>query len=269
VYRSPHRSITHLRLPNCGLSDRDSSLILNALVDAANSSGKSSSSSDGSSDGSGDSMSGECSSRGSSFCSRQQQHCRQQWVLLDLGHNVLEGGAACCAAALLAAEAAAGATPGAEHSAAGACSSSRSGCGSFAGQQQPTSKRLILDGNPLGASGVRILIRAIAGQPALCLDGIGLQLQDGSAAAGVGCVSSSGSGASAGASAGCLEAASSGYFLPAQQDSSSQELIQRLPAVLLHVSIAKVSLLAKERGFRASLRATETVQAFTAQVGVS
>jgi hypothetical protein len=93
------------------------------------------------------------------------------------------------------------------------------------------------------------------------------QLQDSCTAADSGCVSSSGSGATAGNIGGGSKAASSGFLLPTQQEGSSQEQLQQHTAARLHVSIAKVSLLAKERGFRASLGATETVHAFTAQVG--
>lgn len=59
------------------------------------------------------------------------------------------------------------------------------------------------------------------------------------------------------------------YFLPLQQ-LSGQHDGQLQPAVAqvlpIHVSIAKVSLLAKEKGFRCSMRATEAAQVFTSQV---
>lgn len=199
--------------------------------------------------------------------------------MLDLGHNALEGGAACCAAALLAAETATGAASGSA-SVAGSSFAWYSHSGSYgadsasAAGQQAVSKQLVLDGNPLGASGVRILIRAIAGQPALCLDSSNAQLLHSSTVSGSGCGSSSGSGGTSNAKAGGSEAARDGFFLPAEQDSSSSSQ-QRMQgqaagqlAMRVSVSIAKVSLLSKERGFRASLRATETVQALAAQVRI-
>jgi hypothetical protein len=198
----------------------------------------------------------------------------RDWVLLDLAYNALEGGAALCAAALIAATAEAAAAASSSTGLSGASASGISlssawGQTGTAGsvtdrQQQPSAqKQLILDGNPLGASGVRILMRAIAAQPA-----IGMGPCPGPPAADS--ASALNSVAAGSAEAQRRQRGSSDgdhFFLQAWGQEEAAGLQAHLPPQLpLHVSVAKVSLLAKEKGFRASLRAAEAAQAFAAQV---
>lgn len=277
--RTPHHSVTHLFLSHCGLSDRDGSLILNALVDAAaSSSGSCSSSGDRSST----CTSSGCGAHRSSAGVRQR--AAQSWVLLDLGYNALEGGAALCAGALVAAEACMAAAAASTGSASGSSEpevpdfylSSRNGqgvdgmhcqLGSDLTSSTSSNKRLVLDGNPLGASGVRILMRAIAAQPAVAISTSCSPALGSSASARPGAMARVGS-APAGAS-GQQDSATAAFFLPAQggRDGRMAEDCRCLPG--LHVSVGKVSLLGKEKGFRASMRAAEAAQAFTTQVGTN
>jgi hypothetical protein len=274
--RTPHHSVTHLYLSHCGLSDRDGSLILNALVDAA-----ASSSGDWNSSGCGSSTS--TSSGCSAYRSSSDRGRRgvRGWVLLDLAYNALEGGAALCSGALVTAEADTAAA------AATAASSSRTGgpvpfclgssCGPsgvdgmqchVAGLSKSASyKRLVLDGNPLGASGVRILMRAIAAQPAVAMGAAGSLFLESQAAAST---SGTARAMSAAASGQCDvgEGTAAAFFLPAQPGRGVDGGESGRYSQGLQVSIAKVSLLGKEKGFRASLRAAEAAQAFTTQVGL-
>lgn len=192
-------------------------------------------------------------------------------MLLDLAYNALEGGAALCAAALVAATATAAAAVGSAASstasASGVSLSNVLGGQSAAGvtgRQQLAQKQLILDGNPLGASGVRILMRAIAAEPAIGMgSGLGPVVTDS--------VLNSTVAAGAAVSQHRQHGSSDGdthpdqFFLQAWEEEAPAPKVQ-LPQAPLHVSIAKVSLLAKEKGFRASLRAAEAAQAFAAQV---
>jgi hypothetical protein len=241
-----------LCLSHCGFGDRDGTLILNALVDAASSKcGPSSSNS------------GSCSS---SSGGGRGYAADRDWVLLDLAYNAFEGGAALCAATLVTAEAAAAAAAAAAGGGSASVSSSGAGlnasfsdawgAGSSKAQQQLLPRKwLVLDGNPLGASGVRMLMRAIAAQPAV---GIG------AADAHLACCFGGGTAASCDTSSSAAAAGDSsrsGAFYETTQQGGAAAQQQHL-----HVSVAKVSLLAKEKGFRASMRAAEAAQAFAAPV---
>jgi len=212
---------------------------------------------------------------GSSSSSDMHQRLPGSWRLLDLSHNSLEGGAALCVSALVAAEAstitAEWADAAHRNSAAGgsSCGSSRrpglnKGCSAACGV-----KCVNLDGNPLGASGVQILMRAIASQTSVCAHGkaagsatspsIGGKLDDNCPA-------------NAAAMCSAQRDGTTECFLPLQQLSGQHDGLQhfQLQAAAaemlpIDVSIAKVSLLAKEKGFRCSMRATETAQVFTSQ----
>jgi hypothetical protein len=173
----PRLALRTLRLRNNGLSDRDGALLIDALA------------------------------------------ARSTWRLVDLSENLLEGGAALCARQVVVAMAAADA-----NDADGiACSSSSSGSEEDKGDEQPHSdarawlqdgvvarRALVLDANPLGASGALCLMRALAGCHA---------------------VADTAAGAGAGAAAA----------------SSSSAADAKLP---LHVSIHGCSLLAGDKGFR-------------------
>lgn len=192
-------------------------------------------------------------------------------MLLDLAYNALEGGAALCAAALVAATATAtAAVRGAAGSgafASGLSLSNAPGVQSAAGvtgRQQLAQKQLILDGNPLGASGVRILMQAIAAEPAIGMaSGLGPGVTDSALNSAVAAGAAVSQHRQHGSSDGNTHPDK--FFLQAWEEEAPAPQVQQ-PQAPLHVSIAKVSLLAKEKGFRASLRAAEAVQAFAAQV---
>lgn len=278
-------------MSHCGLDDRDGSLILDALVPSSS-----------------------LSSSGSGSCrindSGSSSTMLHSWMFLDLSCNTLEGGAALCAAALISAVAGRSidhqqqhgqqqcgqgqwlkrgcSSHSCKHSSNGGdsfrSSSKMLGSGSIFGNAAldlaPGCRVLLLDGNPLGASGVRSLMRALAGQPS-----VGLLLQD----------SSSCGGTSAGIRAPTTDhdrtsssanASTAAFFLATEQpgaadtcgnpslgaqSSSSAGTYQQQQgqrsAMALHVGIAKVALMAKEKGFRSSMRDTQSASMLSSQVG--
>jgi predicted RecA/RadA family phage recombinase len=95
-----------------------------------------------------------------------------------------------------------------------------------------------------------MLMRAIAAKPA-----VGIGAADTHPACSVGGTVATIEAAAAGDSS-----RSGAFFLPMQQGGTGAQQLH------LHVSVGKVSLLAKEKGFRASMRAAEAAQAFAAPV---
>eukprot|EP00879_Flechtneria_rotunda_P005641 GHRR01005940.1.p1 GENE.GHRR01005940.1~~GHRR01005940.1.p1 ORF type:complete len:880 (+),score=289.87 GHRR01005940.1:295-2934(+) len=233
-----------LRLSHCGIDDRDASVILDALIPR----------------GAGTSSSVYGVSSNSNHASISSSGDHGSWTCIDLSHNSLEGGAAICAAAVVNAIMAttkatnnscsngdgAGLTIASassemdhsngffmgEYARRGRCSnvsvrgssySSTGGGGSRGGSAGGSSfgKTLLLDGNPLGASGVKCLMRALAGQPSV------------------------------------------GVLVPETYKEKGDNSQQQLP---VFVSIAKVTLMAKERGFRSNLRDTQSASVLATQV---
>jgi hypothetical protein len=176
-----------------------------------------------------------------------------------LGHNALEGGAALCAAALLDAEAAAAAQTAAAMQAApwpGAEAANSTGAyqGFFCGQeeaeaasqqaQQAVERILRLDGNPLGASGVQILMRTIAGQSAVTLNS---------------CLAANAASTAASSASGTADGT--------ERQQRQQQQDPAAGAAPVHLSIDRVSLLSQEKGFRSSMRSSEAALGFCSQVG--
>jgi hypothetical protein len=257
-------------MSHCGLDDKDGSLILDSLVP----------------DGT--------SSISSSLCGSSSGGCARlhAWTFLDLSHNMLEGGAALCAATLISvigssSGAAAdrqqqerqcsadtffcGTDSSSARSSGSKSSSMASGsfrrgfgvatCDSLTGRQMLGQGVLLLDGNPLGASGVRSIMRALAGSPSV---GVLPPAYSSSSAASRGRLSPQPSSSS---SSDELPAAGSDSVLRAGlADGISQQQQQQLQPLVLHVGIAKVALMAKEKGFRSSMRDTQSAMMLASQV---
>lgn len=270
-------SCSHLHLAHCSLSDRDGALILNALAERAAS--RASQQSTSAQDSLQDSTTSSSHHSSGSGSSSGILRLSRDWQVLDLSHNALEGGAAVVAGALLRAEFDAhDLVTGPPFTGTDSSSNTTSnGSGSLSnrglGVLQAASKRLVLDGNPLGASGLHILMHAIAAQPAIDLSRLApLPASTPSAAA-----SASGQVASAGPNQQEDAAdAPAPFFLPAvpqqptvaslPREGQRQHSVSALNPV--HVSISGVSLLGKDKGFRASMRTTvEAAQGFASQVG--
>jgi hypothetical protein len=270
--RCPTCCLSSLSMSHCGLDDKDGSLILDSLVPD------------------------ETSSISSSLCGSSSGGCAQPhaWTFLDLSHNMLEGGTALCAATLVSVTCSSrdwGRTQQQQQQQGAAdtffCSTSSSGAASrgsrssgfkqgnafdsSSGVQQLGQQALLLDGNPLGASGVRSIMRALAGQLSVGMF-TPASSSSRSAAAGSGLSSAP----STSSSSDCLlnlDRNSSTADLEgvlrsgaAACDTNQTALQQQQQPLRLHVGIAKVALMAKERGFRSSMRDTQSAVMLTAQV---
>ncbi|KAF8058470.1 LRRC74A [Scenedesmus sp. PABB004] len=200
---SPGCRLSRLGLSRCGLDDTAGAAVLDALLPGE------------------PGLTGACA----------------PWRCVDLSDNALEGGAALCAAAVVAAHASRrhDRLPGD-----GAGGKGPASCG--AGGLRAPRRSLLLGGNPLGASGVRCIMRTLGGLPGAALAAAGR---------GLGC---------AGEQPGGLEAGSLGAAGSAAEQGGGAAL----PAV--DVAIPRVALLARERGFRSGMRDGRHASALSPQV---
>jgi len=214
------------------------------------------------------------------------------WTCIDLSFNSLEGGSALCAATIITGIIAQGACclasiasgkglaqPGVgkqqqqqretgvnqnfflshqDSRDSGDLAAQSSSCGHGEGSlskdspQQPglCCRTLAFDGNPLGAAGLRCIMRALAGQPVVG----GLPSTPGGHQQSI-----AGARSSTAAKASCTTvhpASAPGSVSPGGAAPSGGVLQPcEEQTMLVHVSIAKVAIMAKEKGFRSSLRA--------------
>jgi hypothetical protein len=261
-------------MSHCGLDDKDGSLILDSLVP----------------DGT--------SSISSSLCGSSSGGCARHhtWYFLDLSHNMLEGGAALCAATLVSVIGSSSTDgTGLQHQQQQRCfadtffcstgssgarpNSSRANrepfgsfgrsfaCNSLTGTQKLGQRVLLLDGNPLGASGVRSIMRALAGSPS-----VGVLPPAYSACSSSSSSSSAAQGKGLSLSACPLNSSCSDYLpagvfeLGCRAGLADGDKQQQQQPLSLHVGIAKVALMEKEKGFRSSMRDTQSAMMLALRV---
>lgn len=258
--RCPTCPLSWLSLTHCGLDDRDGARILDALTPATCKLSYSSSS-------------GAIISS-SSCSSKDGCPLQSNWSWLDLSYNSLEGGAALVAAAVITAfvaEAGSVNTATGRHQQQGAPSNARTMSASRFDAGDSTSassslrsryssviasRILLLDGNPLGVSGVRCIARALAGQPS-----VGVLAAIASSRNSIR-VDSTAAGTTSNSAVSEVEAEAS--LALAETVEQQQQGQQQLS---LHVGIAKVTLVAKEKGVRASMRDSHASVVTASQVG--
>jgi hypothetical protein len=143
---------------------------------------------------------------------------------------------------------------------------------SMSGAPQFAQQVLLLDGNPLGASGVRSIMRALAGQPSV---GVLAPASSNSSSSSGSQLAAAGSGLTAYpsySSSDCLQnpdrnaAVDMEGVLTNGAAYDSNQPAQQQQQLRLHVGIAKVALMAKEKGFRSSMRDTQSAIMLASQV---